>query len=118
MVLVDTSVWINYFRQGDPDLERLLDAYDVAIHDFITGELACGNFKKRSQIFNFLQLLPKVDQASHTEVINYIESNQLMGKGLSYVDIHLAVSAKISGINIWTTDKRFDEVNKKLGISY
>ena len=118
MVLVDTSVWINYFRQGNPDLERLLDAYEVTIHDFIIGELACGNFKNRSQIFQFLQLLPKIDQASHSEVLHYIESNQLMGRGLSYVDIHLAVSAKISGINIWTADKRFDEINRNLGISY
>ena len=25
MVLVDTSVWVRHFREGDPNLERLLD---------------------------------------------------------------------------------------------
>ena len=47
MVLVDTSVWVRHLREGDPDLEQLLNDGEVMCHPFIVGELACGNLKNR-----------------------------------------------------------------------
>lgn len=115
MVIVDTSVWVSHLRKGDAKLERLLDDGDVICHPFIVGELACGNLGNRSEILSLFQALPMATQAEHEEVMQFIESNKLMGKGLGYVDVHLIASAALTGVPIWTLDKKLDEVSSKLG---
>jgi predicted nucleic acid-binding protein len=118
MVLVDTSVWVHYLRLGNTELEKLLNKGQVMCHQFIIGEIACGNIKNRTEILNLLQQLPKATLAKHEEVLEFIETNKLMGRGLGYIDIHLSASAKLTEVPIWTTDKRFGEINKELGISF
>ncbi|MFH1117129.1 MAG: type II toxin-antitoxin system VapC family toxin [Pseudomonadota bacterium] len=118
MILVDTSVWVGHLRQGDPDLERLLNNGEVMCHWFIIGELACGNLRNRQEILSLLQLLPPADQVTHEEILEFIEQNHLMGKGLGYIDVHLSASAVLSGVPVWTYDKRLNEANESLGIRY
>ncbi len=118
MVLVDTSVWVLHLREGNAELEKLLNKGQVLCHRFIIGEIACGNIKNRMEILTLLQLLPLVTQANHEEVMGFIEANELMGRGLGYIDMHLAASAKLAGIPMWTFDKRLVETNKELGISF
>jgi len=118
MVLVDTSVWVLHLREGNTELKELLNNGEVMCHQFIIGELACGNVKNRNEILTLLQLLPSVIQAKHEEVLAFIEVNGLMGRGLGYVDMHLSASAILTGIPMWTLDKKLDETNKKLGISF
>ncbi len=118
MVLVDTSVWVRHLREGDPNLERLLNDGEVMCHPFIVGELACGNLKNRHEILSLLQLLPLATQATHEEVLQFIEQNHLMGKGLGYIDVHLSASAVLTGVPMWTDDKRFNDANEGLGIRY
>ncbi len=43
MILVDTSVWVSHFREGNAGLATLLTNGEVVCHPFIIGELACGN---------------------------------------------------------------------------
>lgn len=100
------------------NLENLLNDGDVVCHPFIVGELACGNLKNRSEILSLLQSLPMAIQAEHEEVLQFIENNQLMGKGLGYIDAHLAASAVLTGVPLWTFDKKLNEISKELGISY
>jgi predicted nucleic acid-binding protein len=118
MVLVDTSVWVRHLRDGDPDLERLLADGEVMCHPFIIGELACGNLKNRHEILALLQRLPLANQAKREEILEFIEQNRLMGKGLAYIDVHLSASAVLTGIQMWTYDKRLNEANERLGIRY
>ncbi len=93
MVLIDSSVWVRHLRGGDPDLRQLLNEGYEMCHPIIVGELACGNMKNRSEILSFLQLLPQAALAQHEEILQFIELNQLMGKGLGYIDAHLSASA-------------------------
>ncbi len=118
MLLVDTSVWILHLREGNAKLEKLLNNDQVMCHQFIIGEIACGNIRNRPEILALLQLLPMATQAKHEEVMEFIENNKLMGRGLGYVDMHLSASATLTGIPVWTFDKRLDEINKELGISF
>ena len=118
MILVDTSVWVRHFRGGDPHLEELLNNGEVMCHPFIVGELACGNLKNRHEVLSLLQLLPLATQAKHEEILQFIEQNHLMGKGLGYIDVHLSASAVLTGEAMWTYDKRLDEANDWLGIRY
>jgi predicted nucleic acid-binding protein len=118
MVLVDTSVWVEHFRRGLPELARLLDAGLVVCHPFVLGELACGNLKNRREILELLQTLCTCPVASHQEVLSFIEANHLMGQGLGYIDVHLLASAKLSGVPLWTLDRPLRTAASSLNVAY
>ena len=116
MVLVDTSVWVNHLRKGDIQLEELLLEGEVVCHPFVIGELACGNIKNRSEILILLQDLPKAPTIDLTEYLYFIEQNHLSGTGIGFVDVHLLASSKLSGIPLWTNDKRLKETALELKV--
>jgi len=118
MVLVDTSVWVSYLRNGNVELSNLLNDGEVICYPFIIGELACGNLKNRSEILALLKLLPQVNTIEHEDALYFIENNDVMGKGLGYIDIHLAASSLISDVPIWTMDKNLERVANALKINY
>jgi len=118
MVLVDTSVWVRHLREGDSDLEQLLNDGEVMSHPFVVGELACGNLKNRIEILSLLQALPAALHAEHEEVMQLIENHRLMGKGLGYIDMHLLAAAFLTKIPLWTLDKKLVEASIALGIEY
>jgi predicted nucleic acid-binding protein len=106
MVLVDTSVWIAHFRDGQPALAALLSEGLVVMHPFVTGELACGSLKKRSSLLSDLTTLPVATRASDVEVMRLVEDRRLWGRGLGWIDAHLLASALLSHCRLWTLDKR------------
>ena len=118
MVLVDTSVWVSHLRQGSKELQKLLYEGEVVCHPFIVGELACGNLKNRHEILTYLQSLPMTILAEDEEVLKFIENNQLMGKGLGYIDVHLIASAVLTSVLLWTLDKSLKKFTDKLNINY
>jgi len=118
MVLVDTSVWVSHLREGNTELASLLNDGRVLCHPLIMGELACGNLKDRAVILSFLQLLPVSMEAEHEEVLSFIENNRLMRKGMGYVDVHLIASALLTGVPIWTLDKKLAHAAEGLHIKY
>jgi len=118
MVLVDTSVWVRHLREGDPDLEQLLNNGQVMCHPYIVSELACGNIKNRSEVLSLMHLLPVAALAQHEEILQFIELNHLIGKGLGYIDVHLSASALLTGVPLWSYDKRLNRANEMLGITY
>lgn len=118
MVLVDTSVWVAHFRDGSIGLGELLNDGQVVCHPFIIGELACGNLKNKREILSLLETLPTATQAEHEEVMQFIETNSLIGKGLGYIDMHLLASAILTHVHLWTLDKKLNEVSSLLGVSY
>jgi len=36
----------------------------------------------------------------------HIERNHLMGKGVGFFDVHLLASAQLTGVPLWTADKK------------
>ena len=118
MVLVDTSVWVVHLREGNAQLETLLNEGIVICHPFIIGELACGTMRNRVQILSLLQSLPMAETAEHSDVMQFIDHNRLTGKGLGYVDVHLLASAFLTGVPLWTLDKKLQQASAKLRINY
>jgi predicted nucleic acid-binding protein len=118
MVLVDTSVWIEHLRDGQPALAALLSDGLVVMHPFVTGELACGNLKKRTSILSDLGALPVPTCASDDEVMRLVEDRRLWGRGLGWIDAHLLASALVSHCRVWTLDKRLLSAAFELGLSY
>ncbi len=118
MVLVDTSVWVSYLHSGNSMLERLLNDGEAACHPFIIGELACGNIKNRTEILSLLKALPKVNLLDNDEVLLFIERNNLIGKGLGLIDVHLLACAILSESALWTSDVKLKLAARALSIVY
>ena len=116
MVLVDTSVWIAHFREGQPLLADLLCEGLVLMHPFVTGELACGNLRNRRSVLSDLGQLPVAQRASDLEVMHLIDSHRLWGRGLGWIDVHLLAAAVLSNCRLWTLDRRLSAAASQLGL--
>ena len=118
MVLVDTSIWIDHLRSGHAKLTELLNEGKVAIHPFITGELACGNLKNRKEIIALLHALPHIKKADDDEVLLFIEKHKLAGLGIGLIDIHLLASCKLGNAQILTKDKLLLDTAQQLKVHF
>ena len=118
MMLVDTSVWIDHFRQGDAALTTALEAGQVWMHSFVLGELACGNLRSRVEVLSLLQALRPMPLSTDKEVLFFIDQHELMGRGIGYVDVHLLASARLGGTLLWTRDKRLHAVAAEMGLAH
>lgn len=115
MILVDTSVWIDHLRTGDPELVVLLQNGRVLGHPWVTAELALGHLGRRVEILGLLQHLPQAKAATDHEVLTLIDDHQLFGRGIGYVDAHLLAATMLTvGARLWTRDKRLSAVADQL----
>jgi predicted nucleic acid-binding protein len=117
MILVDTSVWVDHLRRGNPRLEKLLMSERILCHPLIIGELACGNLHDRASVLELLRALPESKYASQEETHHLIENNKLWGQGLGWIDVVLLASALISGVELWTLDKKLDHFAQRLQVA-
>jgi len=114
MVLVDTSVWIEFLRKGNSRLEALLEEGEVWTHVLILGELSVGNIQGRKHFLSLLRDLPRTKECSHEEVFHFIENKNIQGKGIGYFDVHLLAASLLSTIPLWTLDKRLAKLSDSL----
>lgn len=117
MILVDTSVWVDHLRVGDPALANLLHSGLVISHPFIVGEIALGNLRDRGTVLDALQGLPSLPSADPEEVLHFIDIVGLGGRGIGYVDAHLLTAAAKSWTPIWTRDRRLKAVAQELSLA-
>jgi predicted nucleic acid-binding protein len=118
MILVDTSIWIDHFRRGDPRLDQLLDRGDVVMHPFVLGELVLGYVPRIAEMIKDLRSLPTATVADFDEVLEFIEHRKLSGSGIGYVDVHLlAAAALVPETFLWTRDKRLRTVAQSIALA-
>ena len=117
MVLVDTSVWVEHLRRGEPRLASLLVDTHVLCHPFIVGELACGHLRNRGEILDLLAALPSLGKAADHEVLLFIERNRLQGRGLGLIDVHLLASCALAPAPLWTHDAKLRKAAMEIGIA-
>lgn len=119
MILVDTSVWIDHLRSGEPALVIALEGGQVLMHPFVLGELACGNLKNRGEVLRLLGVLPAAPTATEPEVLNFIERRALMGRGIGYIDVHMLASTVLAGdARLWTRDQRLAAAADELELAF
>jgi hypothetical protein len=97
---------------------NLLNDGEAVCHPFIIGEFACGNLKNRKTVLSLLEALPMAFLVQHEEVLAFIEGHNVVGKGLGYVDVHLLAAALLSGVSLWTLDKKLDKAAEELHCRY
>lgn len=119
-VLIDTSVWIEHFRQPSPGLIDLLQRDAALVHPMVILELACGTPPApRAKTLSDLPLLQSANRASMDEVMEFIERERLFGLGCGLVDMMLLASTLITpGAELWTLDKRLTSLADRFGISH
>ena len=118
MILVDTSVWIQHLRTGEPTLVELLDGSQVLSHPYVLGELALGRLSQREEILGLLSGLPRSAVATHDEVLAFVETHDLPGTGIGYVDAHLLAATLLTpDSDLWTRDKRLAAAAAQIGIT-
>ncbi|CAN5207989.1 type II toxin-antitoxin system VapC family toxin [soil metagenome] len=119
MILVDTSVWIDHLRAGEPLLAEMLNTGSVLTHPFVIGELACGNLRDRQTLLSLLRKLPLAAAANDEEMLFFIEEHRLMGRGIGYIDAHLLAAVSLAGTALlWTRDKPLGAVSRSMKLAY
>ena len=119
-VLIDTSVWIDHFRNGNDALVDLMGLDLALTHPMVILEIACGTPPApRVQTLNNIGLLQPCNQASLGEVMEFIEHEKLYGLGCGLVDMALLASTLITpGTELWTLDKRLADLAGRFGVAH
>jgi predicted nucleic acid-binding protein len=99
-----------------PALRQSLEAGVVLVHPFVIGELACGHLKRRAEILELLGALPESEVATQEEALSFVDTHELMGLGVGWIDVHLLASTVLSGARLWSTDKPTVRAAAALGI--
>ena len=118
MILVDTNVWIDHLRKGDPVLTRLLEDAQVAVHPWVIGELALGSIQKRQEFLGLLACLPSVETVSATVQLATIERCQLWNRGIDWVDSQLLAACLDYPCRLFTKDARLNAIAQDLGVGF
>ena len=119
-VLVDTSVWIDHFKNRNEVLEKLLSQDLALTHPMVIAEIACGTPPApRARTLGDMALLPMIRQASLHETMSFIERESMYGMGCGLVDLILLASTLITpGTKLWTLDKRLVALAKRFGVTH
>ena len=119
MILADTSVWVDHLRNPVLQLAGLVEAGEILMHPMIIGELACGNLADRGKRLRDWQRFPMILEAPNRDVLTTIESRQLMGRGIGFIDTHLLCAVLNSEDTLlWTRDNSLHRVAGDLGIAF
>lgn len=119
LVVVDTSVWIAYFRGQTPDVERnldeLIDADLVTLVPPVRLELILGCRKsQRVSLVRRIDALHSLGISESTWKSAEGFAMQLREKGitLGVVDALIAAAVSEQSACLWTLDKDFDPLFK------
>lgn len=119
MILVDTSVWADHFRNRLERLRLLLEAGQVVIHPFVIGELALGHLRQRQAVLEALDALPPAPRPRHPEVMSFIKDAGLVGGGIGLIDTYLLAAVRLRpGSFLWTRDRKLTAAASAMGIAF
>ncbi len=122
MVLVDTSVWIQFRAGREPfatGLDELLRRDEVIGHEMVFGELLTGNTDGgRKKLLEAYVQMHQASIISHQEVVEFVRARHLAGRGVGWIDVHLLASTVVGRLRLWTADQRFATLAGELRVSY
>ena len=120
-VLVDTSIWIDYFRSGDDHLrlDLLIDENIVVTNDLILAELIPFlKIRKQKSIIELLKNINNLQlQIKWDEIIEF--QVKCLKKGINGVgiqDLIIAQNAKQNDCEIYSLDTHFKLLSRALNI--
>jgi predicted nucleic acid-binding protein len=119
-VLVDTSVWVEYFRGGPAPIsekvDKLVSQGEVCVPKIVLAELIQGAKSEReiSVIEDFFEAFTIIDQTHDTWLAAGKLSRRLKNKGktVHLIDCYTAVIAQENSCALITLDDHFKEIQK------
>lgn len=123
-VLIDTSVWIDYFKNRDDNFSQRVDEIltfsDVYVPKVVIAELIQGakSEKEISVIEEFIEAFHIIDQTEDTWARAGRLSFSMKRKGISVhlVDCYIAMLAVENNCKIFSLDEHFKDIKKFLKI--
>ncbi len=124
-ILIDTSVWIDYFRGTTASVaekvDRILDEDEIFIPKMVIAELTQGalSAKEITVIDGFMEAFHIIDRSDDT----WAKAGRLAydlkrkGKSVALSDCYLAVIAEAHRCGIFTLNRHFREIKNCLNIS-
>jgi predicted nucleic acid-binding protein len=111
-VIVDTSVWIDYFRSGNNSakLDFLIDEELIVINDLILAELVPFlKIQNQRNIIKLLFTIKKLDLILNWDQIIEFQFNCLKNglNGIGISDLIVAQNAKQNRCEIYSFDNHF-----------
>jgi len=127
MILVDSSVWIDFFRNKPTPqvewLDRNLDIEVLAVGDLILAEVLQG-FKDDEGFNEAGRLLGRLE---HVEIggislaieaaRNYRKLRTAGGTVRGTIDVLIATRCLVDGLQLLHSDRDFDVFEQRLGLS-
>ena len=116
MVLVDTSVWVEFLKRKPPYFNRmrsLLDHGEVLGIECVFGELLQGarGDAEANIILEYWDNISRVsDSGLWLEAGVYSSQHKLFSKGVGLIDAVLIVAAKKARAKLWTLDLHLSSV--------
>jgi len=115
MILLDTSVWIEFFRQN-PDyietIQPLLGAQRIVSFEPIFSELLYGvrDKKEKGIIQSYWKVLPRLEFGSNfmIEAAEYANTNNFFQLGIGLMDAMIIKAAIQGNHQLWTLDGRIN----------
>ncbi|MGJ8656074.1 MAG: type II toxin-antitoxin system VapC family toxin [Akkermansiaceae bacterium] len=118
-ILVDTDIWCNYFRYGNPHITQLIEHDLIATHPLIIGELAVGNLIDRDQTIQDLRAFHLIKPTTDEETHLLLKHHRLWEEGIQWNDLLILASAIASpGTLLWTQNRRLAKIAQQFSISY
>ena len=117
MVLVDSSIWIEYFTGNDSvlPLNELIDSNNLCINDLILAELLPSiNHKNENDLKELLLAIEKIDMEIDWHQIISMQTKNLRN-GINKVgisDLIIIQNAIENDIELYTIDKHFNLMSK------
>jgi len=123
LVLLDTSVWIDFFRKKSPvfeEVDLLIEQNRICIARLIAAELLQG--AKSTKEFNILKESPDVfhllEETADTwnQAANLSRQLRSQGYTIGLGDCYIATLAHHYRVPIWSHDKHFEIIANHLSI--
>jgi predicted nucleic acid-binding protein len=116
MIIVDTSVWIEFLKGNDPYLALLskrLEESQILAMECIFGELLQGAKSKREReiILAYWENLPKFPEENiYIKAGLEAGKHQWHSKGIGLIDGAIIILLRTTGSSLWTLDKKLKNI--------
>ena len=125
-ILVDTCIWVDFFKDSNTDLSNrlanLISEDKVLLSDVVRSELLVGardknELKDLSSVLGGLKTA-KIDSKTFTKAgeLGFVMRRE--GITLPLTDLIITAQAIHHESQIWTYDKHFSTLQKKLDIDF
>ena len=124
MILVDSSVWIDFFssspgRAGDELRRMITDAEPFALTGLVITEILQGLTRDASRIERYLsqwEMLEPGGYATYREAASIFRVARAKGVTLTTIDALIGAIAVEHGASVFTLDKDFSRIARITGL--